>query len=177
MDGAAGGNSARADDQGADWLAAGTGTTLVSAPFTPAMVHVNAQSDFGGANVRGHFWTRYTDGSGEFGGPIVCLSVAGAAAALYGQIEKVKTARPGFPLGSYVPIRLIDGGEPGTTFDMVNFDFGQGTAPTTGCVQYTGYVPISQGNYVVHDRPVFDLLGLDLLLAQFETQADDPYGG
>jgi hypothetical protein len=175
--GAAGGNSARADNQAADWLAAGTGTTVVPAPFTPAMVHVNAQSNVGGANVRGHFWIRYTDGSGEFGGHVVCLSVAGTAAALYGQIENVKTPRPGFPLGSYVPIRLIDGGEPGTTFDMVNFDVAQGTAPTTGCLQNTGYVPISQGNYVVHDRPVADLLGLNQLLAQFETQADDPYGG
>ena len=45
------------------------------------------------------------------------------------------------------------------------------------CAQAGGYVPISQGNYVVHDRPVADLLGLNLLLAQFEQAADDPYGG
>jgi hypothetical protein len=38
-------------------------------------------------------------------------------------------------------------------------------------------LPITQGNYVVHDQPVADLLGLSLLLAQFESEANDPYGG
>jgi hypothetical protein len=37
-------------------------------------------------------------------------------------------------------------------------------------------VPVSQGNYVLHDQPVVDLLGLSRLLAQFESAADDPYG-
>ena len=101
--GAAGGNSARADNQAADWLAAGTGTTVVPAPFTPAMVHVNAQSNVGGANVRGHFWTRYANGGGEFGGPIVCLHVVAQAALLYGQIEIVKTPRSGLRSGTTFP--------------------------------------------------------------------------
>jgi hypothetical protein len=172
-----GSSSASADNNGADWLAAGTGTTVVDAPFAPAMLHVNAQSNAGGGNVRGHFWIRYANGGGEFGGPIVCLNVLGQAATLYGQIERVKTPRPTFTVGNYVPIRLLDGGEPGTAFDMVNFDPGQPAAPNNQCTQNIGYVPISQGNYVVHDRPVADLLGLNLLLAQFEQAADDPYGG
>ena len=83
------GSFASADDNGADWVAAGTGTTVVDEPFAPAMLHVNAQSNAGGGNVRGHFWIRYANGGGEFGGPIVCLNVAGQAAFLYGKIEKV----------------------------------------------------------------------------------------
>jgi hypothetical protein len=173
-----GGNSASADDNGADWVAAGTAITAPPAPFAPAMLHVNAQSNAGGGNVRGHFWIRYANGGGEFGGPIVCLNVVGQSAFLYGKIEKVKTPRAGFdnPNSPYVPIRLIDGGEPGTTFDVVNFDPGQAAAPNSQCTQNAGYVPISQGNYVVHDHPLADLLGLNQLLAQFEQAADDPYG-
>lgn len=60
---------------------------------------------------------------------------------------------------------------------MANFDGGTASAPDSQCAQNAGYVPISQGNYVVHDRPVADLLGLSQLLAQFEQAADDPYGG
>jgi hypothetical protein len=148
------------------------------------MLHVNAQSNAGGGNVRGHFWIRYTNGTGEFGGTIVCLhvealvNVAANAAVLYGRIEKIKTPRPGFAVNDLVPIRLIDNGSPGTA-DVVNFDAPSDlTEPDfKTCAQNTGYVPISQGNYVVHDRPVADVLGLNLLLAQFEQAADDPYGG
>jgi hypothetical protein len=81
------------------------------------MLHVNAQNNADGDNVRGHFWIRYANGGGEFGGPIICLNLAGKFAFLYGKIEKVKTPRAGFddPTKPYVPIRLIDGGEPGST--------------------------------------------------------------
>jgi hypothetical protein len=60
---------------------------------------------------------------------------------------------------------------------MANFDGGTPFAPDSQCTQNGGYVPISQGNYVVHDHPVADLLGLSRLLTQFEQAADDPYGG
>jgi hypothetical protein len=173
-----GGASARADSQGADWLAAGTGTLVVPAQFGVPMLHVNAQSNFGGTNVRGHFWIRYANGGGEFGGPIVCLNVVGQFAYLYGRIDTVKTPRKGFDLSSYVPIRLVDGGDPGTTFDGANFDVGGPGVPPQ-CTQNGGYQNISQGNYVVHDQPLTDPLQLDLLnqfLAQSESAANDPYG-
>jgi hypothetical protein len=38
-----------------------------------------------------------------------------------------------------------------------------------------GDLPISQGNYIVHDN-LLDLSAFDLLLGQFEAAADDPYG-
>jgi hypothetical protein len=173
---AGGSSSARADDRGADWLAAGTATLVPGPGFGEPMLHVNAQSNSGGASVRGHFWIRYANGGGEFGGPVVCLNVLGQVALLYGQIERVKTPRPSFTVGSYVPIRLLDGGEPGTLLDGANFDAGTPLAPDSQCAQNAGFIPINQGNYVVHDHAL-DLFGLSALLAQFEAAAADPYGG
>jgi hypothetical protein len=169
------GGTAGADNQGADWLAAGTATLMPPPQFGAPMLHVNAQSNFGGANVRGHFWIRYDNGGGEFGGPIVCLDVAGNAAAMYGRVDQIKTPRAGIALGEGIPIRLLDMGSPGTA-DMANFDILPTVPNSPACLQNPGYVPISQGNYVIHDQPVADLLGLDQLLSQFEAAADDPYG-
>jgi hypothetical protein len=103
VDASVGGSPAGADNQGADWLAAGTATLAPPPPYAPPMLHVNAQSNTGGANVRGHFWTRYANGGGEFGGPIVCLHVVAQAALLYGQIEIVKTPRSGLRSGTTFP--------------------------------------------------------------------------
>jgi len=171
--------TANAENHGADWLAAGTATLAPPPQFGSPMLHVNAQSNFGGANVRGHFWIRYPDGGGDFGGPIVCLNVVGQTALLYGQVETIRTPRAGFLLGDYVPIRLLDGGEPGTLFDVANFDPSTPSPPNGVCAQNGGYVPISQGNYVIHDRALTNPLDLDLLsqfLAQIESAANDPYG-
>jgi hypothetical protein len=169
------GAGAGADGEGADQLAAGTATIICCGQ---PMVHVNAQSDFLGANPRGHFWIRYPDGGADFGGHVVCLTVVGTTAALTGHIEMVNTANPalGFVLNNYLTIRLTDNGSPGAA-DLVNFDLGQPTQPS-GCAG-VGDLMISQGNYVVHDQPVTDPLQLDLLnqfLAQIESAANDPYG-
>jgi hypothetical protein len=139
------------------------------------MVHVNAQSQAGGVDPRGHFWIRYPNGGVEFGGRVVCLNVIGNVAGLTGHIERVKVAGPGsgFVLGNYLTIRITDLGSPGTT-DLVNFDLGTSNQPTA-CAG-AGDLVMSQGNYVVHDKPVVNLSALDLLLAQFEAQAKDPYG-
>lgn len=163
---------ASAERRGADWLAAGTGTVLL---FGQPMVHVNAQSQAGGVDPRGHFWIRYPNGGVEFGGRVVCLNVAGNLAGLIGHIERVKVAGPasGFVLGNYLKIRITDAGSPGTT-DLVNFDPGTPANPGPPCPG-AGDLVMSQGNYVVHDQPVLDLLGLDQLIAQFEAAANDPY--
>jgi hypothetical protein len=150
-------------------LAAGTGTLICCG--TP-MVHVNAQSEQGGVNPRGHFWIRYPSGA-EFGGRVVCLNVAANTAGLSGHIELVKVASPalGFVEGNYLTIRVTDNGEPGTA-DLVNFDPGTPAQPQCSGV---GDLPISQGNYVVHDN-LINLSAFNLLLSQFEAAADDPYG-
>ena len=49
---------ASADNQAADWLVAGTGTLAPPPQFGQPMLHVNAQSNAGGTNVR------VTSGSG-----------------------------------------------------------------------------------------------------------------
>jgi hypothetical protein len=176
---AGGAGSAQSGSQGAENLAAGTGTlnctAIAGATCTGVMLHVNAQSGAGGVSPRGHFWIRYPSGV-EFGGSIVCLNVTATNAALTGRIDRVKVANPslGFVLGNFVPIRITDNGSPGT-LDLVNFDRGVDVQPE-GCTG-AGDIPISQGNYIVHDEPVLDLSALNLLLAQFEAEANDPYGG
>ena len=76
-----GGGTGAQGDNGADNLAAGTGTLICC---DQPMVHVNAKSGAAGANARGHFWIRYPNGGGEFGGPVVCLNVVGNQAGLTG---------------------------------------------------------------------------------------------
>jgi hypothetical protein len=187
---------AQGDSQGADNLAAGTGTLncklIPGATCDGVMLHVNAQSDAMGVNPRGHFWIRYpansANGGAEFGGAIVCLNVAGKSAGLTGRIDQVNVPSTdlsqGFVLGNLVQIRITDDGSPGTAADLVNSDmvnFDKGVPPPDPPAKPVcggmGDIPISQGNFVVHDQPVVDLTALDLLLAQFEAAADDPYGG
>jgi hypothetical protein len=173
-----GASSAQDGSEAAENLVAGTGTlncsAIPGAICTGVMLHVNAQSRAGGVNPRGHFWIRYPSGV-EFGGSIVCLNVSANSAGLTGRIDRVKVANPtlGFVVGNFVPIRITDNGSPGT-LDLVNFDVGSPQSPPAcGGV---GNIPISQGNYVVHDRPLLDLSALNLLIAQFEAAAQDPYG-
>jgi hypothetical protein len=151
-------------------LVAGTGTLICCGS---PMVHVNAQSDEGGVNPKGHFWIRYPTGV-EFGGRVVCLSSTANTAGLTGRIDLLKVANPllGFVEGNFLRIRITDNGEPGT-LDLVNFDPGSPTPP--GSCAGVGDLPVSQGNYIVHDN-LLDLSGLDLLLGEFEAAAGDPYG-
>jgi hypothetical protein len=136
------------------------------------MVHVNAQSREGGVNPRGHFWIRYPIGA-EFGGDVVCLTVVANEAGLTGRIDRVKVPNPslGFVEGNFLNIQVTDLGSPGT-LDRVNFDAGTSTNPGTCPIKPT--LPISQGNYVVQDKPVLNFSALDLLLAQFEAEANHP---
>jgi hypothetical protein len=168
-----GASSAQSSSQGAENLAAGTGTIAPPCCGEP-MLHVNAQSGALGVNPRGHFWIRYPNGGGEFGGTVVCLSVVGNVAGLTGHIERVKVPRATFGMGNYLQIWITDMGSPGTA-DLVNFDQGTSSNPNS-CSGRVGDLAISQGNYVVHDKPVLDLSALNLLIAQFEAAAKDPYG-
>jgi hypothetical protein len=181
--GATGGASA--DNQGADWLVAGTGTITPSSCDTCSvfgMIHVNAQNTADGLNPRGHFWIRLQNGGGEFGGTVTCLNVTTPMmAGLIGHIDRVKVLVTNtdfhFIEGNSVFIRVTDAGSPGT-LDMVNVDGGTSDAPTS-CQNFdTTCCNISQGNYVVHGEPVVGLDALNALnlqIAQFEAQAGDPY--
>lgn len=166
---AASANAGSADSQGAANLAAGTGTVLCCGQ---PMLHVNAQSGEGGVNARGHFWIRYPNGV-EFGGRVVCLTVIANQAGLTGHIERVKMPAPvsGFVEGNFLNIEVTDNGSPGT-FDLVNFHPGQSTQPASCPIGAN--LPISQGNYLVRDKPVLDLSALNLLLAGIEAEADHP---
>jgi hypothetical protein len=175
--GASGSAGANGQGSGADWLAAGTGTLICC---NQPMVHVNAQSDFGGLNPGGHFWIRYPNGGADFGGLVRCLDVVGNEAGLIGQIKDIKAA--GNPalnvnLNYFIYIRVNDNGSPGTA-DTVNFDPATMSNPGA-CPPRLETLLISQGNYVVHDQPITDPLQLDLLnqfLSQIEAAANDPYG-
>jgi hypothetical protein len=155
----------------AQQLVAGTGTLICCGM---PMVHVNAQSDAGGVDPRGHFWIRYPSGV-EFGGAVVCVNAVGFASGVTGRIDRVKLANPtlGFVEGNFLNIEITDFGEPGTA-DLVNFHPGAAVQPS-GC-PIGANLPISQGNYIVHDTPLLDVAALDLLLSGFETAAGDPYG-
>lgn len=166
-----GAGGAQGDRQVAENLVAGTGTLICCGE---PMVHVNAQSQKGGVDPRGHFWIRYPNGV-EFGGRVVCLNVVGNAAGLTGRIERVKVPNIGlgFVQGNFMNIEITDNGSPGT-LDLVNFHPGFAVRPSA-CPTGAN-LPIRQGNYVVHDDPLLSLSALNLLLAEFEAAADDPYG-
>jgi hypothetical protein len=178
-------SGARGDSQGAANLVAGTGTISTSSCpgcVVLGMIHVNAQSGPGGVDPRGHFWIRLQDGGGEFGGSVTCLNVAGMTAGLIGHIDMVKVLvandKLNFTEGNSVYIRVTDMGSPGT-LDLVNVDGGTSNPPAS-CPGADVCCNISQGNYVVHDQPILDLAALDelnLQIAQFESEAADPFGG
>jgi hypothetical protein len=79
----------------------------------------------------------------------------------------------GFVAGNFLNIEITDNGSPGT-LDLVNFHPGSGDQPQS--CPLGANLPISQGDYVVHDKPVLNFSALDLLLGQFEADANDPYG-
>jgi hypothetical protein len=176
-------SGARGDSQGAANLVAGTATISASSCsfcVVLGMIHVNAQSGPDGADPRGHFWIRLQNGGGEFGGTVTCLDVTGMSAGLVGQIDRAPIGNTSFNFtpGNFVYIRVTDMGSPGT-LDRVNVDAGKSTAPP-GCPGPDPCCSISQGNYVVHDQPIVDaaaLNELNLQIAQFESEAADPYGG
>jgi hypothetical protein len=165
-------------------LVAGTGTLVVPQPFPQApQLHVNAHRDPQTTEARGHFYIRYptTTPTGTFDvrGHVACLGVAGNVATVIGEIERVRGVAPfagggGFEEGNFVQIRITDNGEPGT-LDLANFSPGSPTQQS--CVPQAGDLPLSQGNYIVHQDPPLQLLNiLDGLLAEFEAAADCPYG-
>ena len=175
---AGGAGSAQSGSQGAENLAAGTGTlncaAILGATCTGVMLHVNAQSGASGVSPRGHL-----DQVSEWGRVrrVDCVlerdrNERGAYRSNRSRQGRQSGSR--IRLGNFVPIRITDNGSPGT-LDLVNFDRGVDVQPQ-GC-SGAGDIPISQGNYVVHDEPVLDLSALNLMLAQFEAEANDPYGG
>jgi hypothetical protein len=167
-------------------LVAGTGRVNVF-PLVPPehpLVHVNAYRDKETGEVKGHFFVRYptSDPGGGFDmrGDVVCLTVVGNLAGLVNEIEQVKGTPPrpglGFEEGNRFTMEIIDNGEPGT-LDMVNFSggFDPGTQPPpSSCPGSAPNLPITEGNYIVHQDPPLALFdALDLLIAEFEAAAGE----
>lgn len=159
------------------------GTIKTAPPFFPfeTMVHVNAQRDKETGEARGHFYIREAPppaGRGfDFRGTVTCLTVVGNMAGLIGVIEQVKLANTGlgFVEGNVLQIRLTDMGEPGT-LDRFNFSPGRASEAELGvsCANVGGDLLIEQGNFIVHQDPPLELLGvLDTLLAEFEAAAGE----
>jgi hypothetical protein len=167
-----GGNGPKQDVVG------GTGTLVVPQPFLQApQLHVNANNDPATGLARGHFYIRYTSPPLDLRGEAVCVGtdLLGHATVI-GHVTSLTGNPPeGFPVvnGDFVKIRITDMGSPGT-LDEANWDPLGGQAPLA-CPAQAGDLPISQGNYTVHNGVVpLDLLpALDLLLSEIETAAGD----
>jgi hypothetical protein len=160
-------------------VVAGTATLVVPPPYLQApRLHVNANNDPATGAARGHFFIQYSAPPIDIRGDAVCVDTLATTGTVIGQVESV-TANPGdYPSGfpsvnDFVQIRITDLGEPGT-LDKANWD-AIGSAQPATCQAQSGDLPISQGNYIVHDRfvPLELLPALDLLLNDIEAAAGD----
>jgi hypothetical protein len=160
-------------------VVAGTATLVVPPPFLQApQLHVNANNDPATGAARGHFFIRYSVPPIDIRGDAVCVDTLATTGTVIGQVESV-TANPadippGFPgVNDFVRIRITDFGAPGT-LDKANWD-AIGSAQPATCPAQIGDLPISQGNYIVHDGfvPLELLPALDLLLSDIEAAAGD----
>jgi hypothetical protein len=158
-------------------VVAGTGTLVVPPPFLQApQLHVNANHDPATGAVRGHFYIRYTNPPIDIRGDAVCVDTLGTIGTVIGQVDRL-TANPDVvppvSMNDFVRIRITDFGEPGT-LDKANWD-PLGSQQPSDCPAAAGDLPVSQGNYIVHDGVVpLDLLpALDLLLGNIEAAAGD----
>lgn len=159
-------------------VVAGTATLVVPPPYLQAPhLHVNANNDPATGAARGHFFIRYSVPPIDIRGDAVCVDTAVTIGTVIGQVESI-TANPanyppGFPgVNDFVRIRITDAGEPGT-LDEANWD--PLSAQPATCPAQAGDLPISQGNYIVHDGfvPLELLPALDLLLNDIEAAAGD----
>jgi hypothetical protein len=160
-------------------VVAGTATLVVPQPFLQApQLHVNANNDPATGAARGHFFIRYSVPPIDIRGDAVCVDTLATTGTVIGQVESVTASPadipPGFPgVNDFVRIRITDFGEPGT-LDRANWD-SIGSAQPATCSAQPGDLPISQGNYIVHDGfvPLELLPALDLLLNDIEAAAGD----
>jgi hypothetical protein len=160
-------------------VVAGTGTLVVPQPFLQApQLHVNANHDPATGAVRGHFYIRYTAPAIDIRGDAVCVDTLGTTGTVIGRVDSVTAnpadVPPGFPgVNDFVRIRITDLGEPGT-LDQANWD-PLGSQQPAACPAQAGDLPISQGNYIVHDGlvPLELLPALDGLLSDIEAAAGD----
>jgi hypothetical protein len=127
-------------------LVAGTGH-IETGPIE-VNLHVNAISDPGGEDPRGHFWFRGNPppiGEIDVRGRVTCLRVTGTAATVGFEITRQK-AGPAGPTGALFTIR--DRGEPGAGVDQ--FEGFPTPLPPTQCPPPFGGRPITSGNFIVH---------------------------
>jgi hypothetical protein len=118
----------------------------------PSTLHINAISEPGGANARGHFYYRVDNpGAGyvlDDVGDVTCLRVFdGNKAWIGGRVDRSKVT--GLPAGVVGYLFLVvDRGEPG---DMdSHLDFPQTTVPTTCPSSGDHTFAHKSGNFIVH---------------------------
>lgn len=118
----------------------------------PSTLHINAISDPGGANARGHFYYRVDNpGAGyvlDDVGDVTCLRVFGGNKAwIGGRVDRSKIT--GLPAGIVGYLFLVvDNGEPGDTDAHLDFPL---TSVPTSCPGAGDHAfPHKRGNYVVH---------------------------
>jgi hypothetical protein len=131
-------------------LTAGTG--LVESPFGGTFaIHVNATS-LDGADARGRFFLDFDiPGFGAFKehGDVTCHKVAGNVATVGGAFDEPVFFGPAGPFQG-VLIFIEDNGEPGSGRDRLSF--AETAVPPLDCPIMEPRFPITQGNFVVHDR-------------------------
>ncbi len=112
---------------------------------------VNARSGPAGEDARGSYWVRRETDLGTTGhrGRVICVTVVGNRAAARAIVEESTT--PENPVGSQFQIQVTDNGSPGKLKDT-NINFFGFDPEETGCpIIPFPEVPITAGNFVVHD--------------------------
>lgn len=118
----------------------------------PTRVHVNAKSGPAGENASGDFWVSVETadlGTVSLRGRIHCLTVDGNHAAARGTVER--STAPPVPVGTDYQIQVTDNkssGFPDTNINFFGFDPGDTDCPIIPFDE----VPLTNGNFVVHDR-------------------------
>ncbi len=131
-------------------LTAGTG--LVESPLGGTFaIHVIATS-LDGADARGRFFLDFDiPGFGAFKvhGKVTCHQVAGNVATVGGAFDEPVFFGPFGPFQGLL-ISIEDNGEPGSGGDRLSF--AETAFAPTDCPIVSALFPITQGNFVVHDR-------------------------
>jgi hypothetical protein len=126
-------------------LVAGTGKS------SGIQLHVNAKRSAGGAS--GHVFFHSEFAELNFKGRVTCVDVSGSDSVVSGVIERFAPeagAPPGF--GGTFEVYVHDGGEGSDAEDtwFAGFVFGEGLPAPTSCGLVPPFLPLEQGNFVVH---------------------------
>lgn len=128
----------------------------------PVLVEVDAISGPDGRDAAGTFFTAYSpldrfNPGLEVRGRVVCLAVVGNRATVGAVVEETRNAPPDRPFapGSGIALIVTDNGDPGPDQDTMLTYF-PAEPPSDCAVPWPGQnapeIPLSEGNFVVHDE-------------------------